>query len=145
MENGATGMTKDDFASGKVAYLLQKGQDDPVWGQTLADEGGDPYPVLGGKTVYQNVTYSGCTEDTSFEIEYSNEEKDTKFTHALVKSEKVNADCENDGRKLTGHVQGVRNSLVMKKEQRNSTSFRLFQRLDMITKWTRKNQRMAQE
>ena len=98
VENGATGMTKDDFASGKVAYLLQKGQDDPVWGQTLADEGGDPYPVLGGKTVYQNVTYSGCTEDTSFEIEYSNEEKDTKFTHTLVKSEKVNADCENDGK-----------------------------------------------
>ena len=97
VENGATGMTKDDFASGKVAYLLQKGQDDPVWGQTLADEGGDPYPVLGGKTVYQNVTYSGCTEDTSFEIEYSNEEKDTKFTHALVKNEKVNADCEKNG------------------------------------------------
>ena len=97
VENGATGMTKDDFASGKVAYLLQKGQDDPVWGQILADEGGDPYPVLGGKTVYQNVTYSGCTVDTSLTIEYSNEEKDIKFTHALVKSEKVNADCEKDG------------------------------------------------
>ena len=97
VENGATGMTKDDFASGKVAYLLQKGQDDPVWGQTLADEGGDPYPVLGGKTVYQNVTYSGCTVDTSLTIEYSNEEKDIKFTHALVKTEKVNADCEKDG------------------------------------------------
>ena len=97
VENGATGMTKNDFASGKVAYLLQKGQDDPVWGQTLADEGGDPYPVLGGKTVYQNVTYSGCTVDTSLTIEYSNEEKDIKFTHALVKSEKVNADCEKDG------------------------------------------------
>ena len=96
-EDGATGMTEDDFASGKVAYLLQKGQDDPVWGQTLADEGGDPYPVLGGKTVYQNVTYSGCTVDTSLTIEYSNEEKDIKFTHALVKSEKVNADCEKDG------------------------------------------------
>ena len=97
VENGATGMTKDEFASGKVAYLLQKGQDDPVWGQTLADEGGDPYPVLGGKTVYQNVTYSGCTVDTSLTIEYSNEEKDIKFTHALVKTEKVNADCEKDG------------------------------------------------
>ena len=96
-EDGATGMTEDEFASGEVAYRLQGGQDDPVWGQTLADEGGDPYPVLGGKTVYQNVTYSGCTEDTSFEIEYSNEEKDTKFTHALVKNEKVNADCEKNG------------------------------------------------
>jgi len=97
VENGATGMTKDDFASGKVAYLLQKGQDDPVWGQTLADEGGDPYPVLGGKTVYQNETYSGCTKESSVEIEYSNEEKDTKYTHVLEKTEKVNADCENDG------------------------------------------------
>ena len=96
-EDGATGMTEDEFASGEVAYRLQGGQDDPVWGQTLADEGGDPYPVLGGKTVYQNMTYSGCTEDTSFEIEYSNEEKDTKFTHALVKNEKVNADCEKNG------------------------------------------------
>lgn len=31
------------------------------------------------------------------EIEYSNEEKDTKYTHVLEKTEKVNADCENDG------------------------------------------------
>ena len=96
-EDGASGRDADDFASGEIAYLLQVGQDDPVWGQTLADEGGDPYPVLGGKTVYQNVTYSGCTVDTSLTIEYSNEEKDIKFTHALVKSEKVNADCEKDG------------------------------------------------
>ena len=97
VENGATGMTKDAFASGEVAYRLQVGQDDPVWGQILADKGGDLYPVLGGATVYQNKTYSGCTVDTSLTIEYSNEEKDTKFTHALVKYEKVNADCENDG------------------------------------------------
>ncbi len=97
LEDGTFGMAEDDFASGEIAYRLQVGQDDPVWGQTLADEGGDPYPVLGGKTVYQNVTYSGCTVDTSLTIEYSNEEKDIKFTHALVKSEKVNADCEKDG------------------------------------------------
>ncbi len=97
-EDGASGRDADDFASGEIAYRLQVGQDDPVWGQTLADEGGDLYPVLGGKTVYQNVTYSGCTEDTSLVIEYSNEKKDTKFTHTLEKSEKVNADCENDGK-----------------------------------------------
>lgn len=97
LEDGTFGMAEDDFASGEVAYRLQEGQKEPVWGQTLADEGGDPYPVLGGKTVYQNVTYSGCTVDTSLTIEYSNEEKDIKFTHALVKSEKVNADCEKDG------------------------------------------------
>ena len=96
-EDGASGRDADDFASGEIAYRLQVGQDDPVWGQTLADEGGDPYPVLGGKTVYQNKTYSGCTVDTSLTIEYSNEEKDIKFTHALVKSEKVNADCEKNG------------------------------------------------
>ena len=97
-EDDASGRDADDFASGEIAYRLQVGQGDPVWGQILADEGGDPYPVLGGKTVYQNVTYSGCTEDTSLVIEYSNEKKDTKFTHTLEKSEKVNADCENDGK-----------------------------------------------
>ena len=96
-EDGASGRDADDFASGEIAYLLQGDQDDPVWGQTLVDEGGDPYPVLGGKTVYQNMTYIGCTEDTSLVIEYSNEKKDTKFTHTLEKSEKVNADCEKDG------------------------------------------------
>ena len=96
-EDGTFGMAEDDFASGEVAYRLQEGQDDPVWGQTLADEGGDLYPVLGGKTVYQNETYSGCTKESSVEIEYSNEEKDTKYTHVLEKTEKVNADCENDG------------------------------------------------
>ena len=97
LEDGTFGMAEDDFASGEVAYRLQEGQKEPVWGQTLADEGGDLYPVLGGKTVYQNETYSGCTKESSVEIEYSNEEKDTKYTHVLVKSEKVNADCENDG------------------------------------------------
>ena len=97
LEDGTFGMAEDDFASGEVAYRLQEGQKEPVWGQTLADEGGDLYPVLGGKTVYQNETYSGCTKESSVEIEYSNEEKDIKFTHALVKSEKVNADCEKDG------------------------------------------------
>ena len=97
-EDGASGRDADDFASGEIAYRLQVGQDDPVWGQTLAEEGGDPYPVLGGKTVYQNETYSGCTKETSLTIEYSNEEKDIKFTHTLEKSEKVNADCENDGK-----------------------------------------------
>ena len=98
-EDGTFGMAEDDFASGEVAYRLQEGQKDPVWGQTLADEGGDRYPVLGGKTVYQNETYSGCTKESSVEIEYSysNEEKDTKYTHVLEKTEKVNADCENDG------------------------------------------------
>ena len=96
-EDGASGRDADDFASGEIAYLLQEGQDDPVWGQTLAEEGGDPYPVLGGKTVYQNETYSGCTKETSLTIEYSNEEKDIKFTHTLEKSEKVNADCEKNG------------------------------------------------
>ena len=91
------GKTTEQYKSGEVAYRLQEGQKEPVWGQTLADEGGDLYPVLGGATVYQNKTYSGCTVDTSLTVEYSNEEKDTKFTHELEKSEKVNADCENDG------------------------------------------------
>ena len=36
--------------------------------------------------------------------------------------------------KFIGPVQTVRGGSAMKTEQRNSTSFRLFQRLDMITK-----------
>lgn len=88
LEDGTFGMAEDDFASGEVAYRLQEGQKEPVWGQTLADEGGDLYPVLGGKTVYQNETYSGCTKESSVEIEYSNEEKDTKYTHVLEKRRK---------------------------------------------------------
>lgn len=40
----------EQFASGEVAYLLQNGQGEQVWGQTI---GTDEYPVLGGEKVLQ--------------------------------------------------------------------------------------------
>ena len=46
----AEAKTKTEFASGEVAYLLQNGQAEQVWGQTI---GTDDYPVLGGEKVLQ--------------------------------------------------------------------------------------------
>ena len=45
-----TSKTKTEFQSGEVAWLLQNGQAEQVWGQTI---GTDEYPVLGGEKVYQ--------------------------------------------------------------------------------------------
>ena len=45
-----TSKTADEFASGEVAWLLQNGQTEQVWGQAI---GTDDYPVLGGEKVYQ--------------------------------------------------------------------------------------------
>ena len=44
--------TAEQFASGEVAFLLQNGRTDAVWGQTLTGENPETYPVLGGDTVY---------------------------------------------------------------------------------------------
>ena len=46
----AEAKTETEFASGEVAWLLQNGQTEQVWGQTI---GTDEYPVLGGEKVYQ--------------------------------------------------------------------------------------------
>ena len=63
VEDGITGKTAAQFASGAVAYLLQSGQQDDgsgtipqVWGQTLAGDAPDAAPVLtadAGKAVYK--------------------------------------------------------------------------------------------
>ena len=44
--------TAEQFASGEVAFLLQNGRTDAVWGQTLTGENPETYPVLGGDKVY---------------------------------------------------------------------------------------------
>lgn len=59
-----TSKTADEFASGEVAWLLQNGQTEQVWGQTIGTE---DYPVLGGKKVYNNNgTYSNMAMDGDF-------------------------------------------------------------------------------
>ena len=50
-----TAKTAKQFASGEVAYLLQNGRPDTVWGQTLTGEHQQAYPVPGGKKVYQSA------------------------------------------------------------------------------------------
>lgn len=44
--SGTTAMTADDFASGKVAYLLNQGQESTVWYQNIDSGTADSYPVL---------------------------------------------------------------------------------------------------
>ena len=50
-KDGTVGKTKEQFANGEVAYLLQADRTEEVWGQNI---GTDRYPTLGGKKVYQN-------------------------------------------------------------------------------------------
>lgn len=57
--------TAEQFASGEVAFLLQNGRTDAVWGQTLTEANKQNYPVLGGDKVYQTTP---CTAG------YSNQE-----------------------------------------------------------------------
>ena len=54
-----TAKTQAQFASGEVAFLLQNGRTDAVWGQNI---GTDDYPKLGGDKVYQSAP---CTADYS--------------------------------------------------------------------------------
>ena len=63
--DGTTAKTAEQFASGEVAYLLQKPRDDAaaaagttaeqVWGQKIDGNDKDSYPVLGGDKVYQSA------------------------------------------------------------------------------------------
>lgn len=90
----AVSMTKEQFSSGEAAYILQGNNTEDIWGQTIGTEN---YPVIGGKKVYQVKKYHSCDEnETSFDIIYSNEQKD-RYVHQLVKIEKKNADCIVDG------------------------------------------------
>ena len=77
--SGSTGTdiiakTQAQFNSGEVAYLLQKGRPDTVWGQTLTGEHQQAYPVPGGEKVYQSapcpIDYSNT--QTTKEHDFSN-------------------------------------------------------------------------
>ena len=92
-KDGTVGKTKEQFANGEVAYLLQADRTETIWGQTI---GTDLYPVLGGKKVYQNKEYDSCNENGNVvAITYSNEQEN-KFTHTLVKTDRK-ADCVTAG------------------------------------------------
>lgn len=73
------GKTTEQFKTGEVTYLLQNGQSEEIWGQTI---GTDTYPVLHGPKVYKSITYMGCNDSSGVaSVSYSNEEKDVFGKH----------------------------------------------------------------
>ena len=92
-KDGTVGKTKEQFANGEVAYLLQADRTEEVWGQTI---GTDLYPVLGGKKVYQNREYDSCDESGNVVAYLYSNEQENKYTHTLVKTDRK-ADCVTAG------------------------------------------------
>ena len=73
------GKTTEQYKNGEVAYLLQNGQSEEIWGQTI---GTDTYPVLRGAKVYKSITYIGCNDSSDVvSVSYSNEKKDVFGKH----------------------------------------------------------------
>lgn len=73
------GKTTEQFKTGEVAYLLQNGQSEEIWGQII---GTDTYPVLHGPKVYKSITYIGCNASSDVaSVSYSNEKKDVFGKH----------------------------------------------------------------
>ena len=91
--------TKEQFASGEIAYLLDQEYTDiayritydgAVWGQKLG-KGGDNYPVFSENKVYRNETYKGCSGNPGEpDVVYSNTKADTVYAE--------HTDTDNDGR-----------------------------------------------
>ena len=79
-DNGVTGKTKEQFASGEVAFCLQNEEEETVWGQAIRT---DSYPVLSGERVYKIGTYKGCEEAPEEKITdtYSNFDKNIYQPH----------------------------------------------------------------
>lgn len=92
-KDGTVGKTKEQFANGEVAYLLQADRTETIWGQTI---GTDLYPVLGGKKVYQNREYDSCDESGNEVAYLYSNEQENKYTHTLVKTDRK-ADCVTAG------------------------------------------------
>lgn len=79
------GKTTEQYKTGEVAYLLQEGQTEEAWGQTI---GTDTYPVLRGAKVYKNNVYSGCNDLSDVvSVIYSNEDKPTYGDHNFADGE----------------------------------------------------------
>ena len=89
----AVSKTAEQFASGEVAFLLQDGHTDTVWGQNLAEgESRQNYPVPDGKfRVYYNEIYTGC-EGKPGDVTYAYSNDDLSHVYA------EHTDADNDGR-----------------------------------------------
>lgn len=91
------GKTTEQFKTGEVTYLLQNGQSEEIWGQTI---GTDTYPVLHGPKVYKSITYIGCNDSSDVaSVSYSNEKKDVFGKHNFE-----DGICKYCGEKLAATV-----------------------------------------
>lgn len=74
-ESNCRGYTNDIIKSGLVAWLLQGGNKNEVWGQNLSEETKELYPVLGSQKVYPDGdVYLDCSNTTIMSGKFTNTE-----------------------------------------------------------------------
>ena len=79
------GKTTEQYKSGEVAYILQDGQTEEIWGQAI---GTDTYPVLHGAKVYKNNVYAHCNDLSDVvSVIYNNDDKPVYGDHDFVYGE----------------------------------------------------------
>ena len=94
------GKPSQAFESGEIAYLLQAGREEAIWGQTLSGNDVQAYPVLGGAKVYQNITYQDCAKDEAHIIyEYANDQKQESYDYTLQEVKAKEPTCTEAGNK----------------------------------------------
>lgn len=94
------GKSSQAFESGEIAYLLQAGREEAIWGQTLSGNDVQVYPVLGGEKVYQNITYQDCTKDEAHTVyTYANEQKQESYDYTLQEVKAKEPKCTEAGNK----------------------------------------------
>ena len=92
------GKPSQAFESGEIAYLLQAGREEAIWGQTLSGNDVQVYPVLGGAKVYQNITYQDCAKDEAHTVyTYANYQKPTVYEYTLQEVKAKAATCTEAG------------------------------------------------
>lgn len=84
----AEAKTADQFKSGEVAYLLNKGDTDgtQTWYQNLSAEGGDAYPNLNKSDKGNRTVYAAYTHGESTPASYNNTVLSYFHTHAYDSS-----------------------------------------------------------
>ena len=94
------GKSSQAFESGEIAYLLQAGREEAIWGQTLSGNDVQTYPVLGGAKVYQNITYQDCAKDEAHTVyTYANEQKQESYDYTLQEVKAKEPKCTEAGNK----------------------------------------------
>ena len=94
------GKSSQAFESGEIAYLLQAGREEAIWGQTLSGNDVQAYPVLGGAKVYQNITYQDCAKDEAHTVyAYANEQKQESYDYTLQEVKAKEPKCTEAGNK----------------------------------------------